>query len=431
MKKNILLIILLLFSFNVFADENYITDINVNGVPVSCKGYVCSVTVSEQYTTAEITYNENEEFTTSSSVSPSKLETFVNNKVQFQIKALTKDGIDPIYTINVSNYKMKSDITLEELVVDENKVELFEKITVYKVEVPYYLEKVIVKGTPKKETNATCKKEEFSFPLTESSTSIQYPVTAENGKVDYYTINLFRSERPSTKISKLVFKDIDFILEDNNFNYTLNVPESIEKSLISVEFEDPNTTYKVMQGKNELEDELELKVGANKFKLIVTNEKAVDTYVFTINRLEGVSYSDANLKSLSVWGTEIDFKPEELQYELYFDAIPEMLLIQKEAENEEALVEVIGNENLKYGSIINIKVTVKNGINRIYTLILTDKKVEEKKESNTVNKLPVIISLIILVIVIIVLIILEIKDRKKKKTLKGKIKEKLEEIDLI
>ena len=106
----------------------------------------------------------------------------------------------------------------------------------------------------------------------------------------------------------------------------------------------------------------------------------------------------------------------------------EKLELSVELENNESTYEVIGNENLKDGSIIQIIVTDKDGNNNIYRLKInkieeppkqeetfTETQKEEKQEEKT-NLIPPIMKglLIILGIIFIILLAIKLINNKKK-----------------
>lgn len=135
---------------------------------------------------------------------------------------------------------------------------------------------------------------------------------------------------------------------------------------------------------------------------------------YTLSFEEDLEAQNINLKTLQIEGFDLypKFIEEMYQYNLTINEKIEKLSIIAEAENENATIEIIGNDNLKEGNnTIKIIVTAEDGITKgeysINTYI-SDFKIDVQEE----NKMPAIIAIIVLSIIIVVLFVYIIKNRK-------------------
>ena len=128
-----------------------------------------------------------------------------------------------------------------------------------------------------------------------------------------------------------------------------------------------------------------LQKGDNLIKIVVTAENGTSkTYNIKVSldttpTDEELLKADATLKSLTIKGQKLDFKPDEKKYFLEVPYKTTSLTIEALATNEKAKVEM-SSTKLKVGkNDITIKVTSEDGSNNItYDLVIT--RAEQKKE---------------------------------------------------
>ena len=418
MKKILFFSLLLLFNINVYANEDLL-ELKVNGTDVDCSGYECSVEIKG--TSAEITYKTGENV--KASTPESGYKTNIDSDYSMKIEVTYQDDTIANYTLKINKHVESSDNTLKNLVINDEEIELKKDVFVYSYETKFDDEKVVIKGTPN-DKNAKCEEMEFDFELDRSSLSIEYPVTAENGDIKKYTVILKRKNKPDTTLKTLALSEIELDFKSNQLDYEVTIPYSVDSTEIKAI---PNNSKAIVS----VAMEEFFKVGENFVKITVTNEDAADTYVVKINRLEKIDENIANLETLTVEGYDLKFNQNVYEYDLYMDEIPNELNIDYKKVTEEAEVKIIDNENLEDGSIIFIKVSLENGLVKIYNLKVNLKQVVN---NNDVNKLLVIIVIIILIVIMIILLILQIKEKKNKKKNKTKKNVKRiveEEIEII
>lgn len=264
-------------------------------------------------------------------------------------------------------------------------------------------------------------------------------VTAENGTTKTYTINVTRNDNRDTNnyLSSLTTNVGLLEFNKDKLNYTLSVSNNIEEATITA-------TAESTKAKLEGVGNHKLEVGENNFIIKVTAENETSKeYKLTIIRekLETITTNN-NLKNLIIKDHNINFDSSTKDYAI--TTKENTLDITVELENSEATYEVIGNENLQDGSIIQIIVTDKEGNNNIYRLKISkpnetveqeetsdnETKEESKYESSeekTTNLIPIIM-ISLLIVLLIITIILFIRWKNNRKELKKKDDKKIEEL---
>ena len=133
----------------------------------------------------------------------------------------------------------------------------------------------------------------------------------------------------------------------------------------------------------------DLQEGENKIEItVVAPNGARRTYTINVTKTDDIEMTNANLKSITVKGFNIypSFKNNIYNYNLIINEKIQNLEIIAEAENEEAKVEIEGNDNLVAGdNLIKIIVTAKNGTTikeyKINAYIYSENTKELKDES--------------------------------------------------
>jgi len=394
MRKLLFFILLLFFlQINVYANDDLL-ELAVNGKSVSCSGYECDIEIDSK--DAKITYKLGENVKSASPVSGHTVS--FDNEHSVKIEVTYNDDSVANYTLTIKKHVKSSDVSLKQLIINEEEVILKEDVFVYSYEAKFDDEIIKVNGTTN-DSNASCKEMEYEFSIDKSSLSIEYPITAENGDVRNYTIILKRKNKPDTSLKTLTFSGIDFAFNPKQFDYEITIPYSINTTEISAIANDSKAEVSI--NKNEF-----LVVGENIITITVTNDKASDTYAFRIIRTENFDEALANLKTLKVNGYNFKFDPNILEYNLVYKDIPSSIKINAVALDETAVVSIHNNENLQDGSEVLVKVTLENGVVRTYKLNIVKEKEKVVEEEREYSKVLIIILTIILIIVIIILFIL-------------------------
>lgn len=214
------------------------------------------------------------------------------------------------------------------------------------------------------------------------------------------------------KTLSLTDKDTDESIDFGTFSikkteYSFKVLNSVENINVSASA-DEGIVIDVVGNEN-------LKVGENEIKITLKKgDNLTNEYILKVTRLNvGETINNINyLKSLVVGGYTINFDKNVFVYNLTIPSDVNKLQITAEAEDETLpKPEIVGNEELKDGSVISINITDENNETTTYSINIT-------KESSVNYILIGAVAIIILLIVILVILII-VKSNKKKQNLKN------------
>jgi len=192
--------------------------------------------------------------------------------------------------------------------------------------------------------------------------------------------------------------------EKNKQNYTYTVDSSVTKADIKVETEDEKANVHIT-GPDELKE------GDNKYTIEVTSENGdTRSYYITITMEKS---SNTKIKSIEIKNYELNFDGVSKTYYLKIKEKDTKLKIDIELEDEKSTYEIDGNESLKNGSVIKIKVIAEDKEEDTYRIIIEKEVKKEKK-----NIIPFIIGGIFIVVVIVIIIIMIKKKNNKNKPTK-------------
>lgn len=186
-----------------------------------------------------------------------------------------------------------------------------------------------------------------------------------------------KNNDPMLKEIKINGVDIDPAFEMFTTEYVVNVDSNVTTAKIEAIPDDSNAKVKISGDEN-------LKEGRNVFEINVTAENGKDKQNYYVYITRGdKEKSNANLKSLKIGEYELapNFSPDTINYAFEYPQNLESLDIEAIPENQNAKVEIIGNENLKeVTQNIQIKVTAEDG-QTVKTYYLTAKKAEGQVEN--------------------------------------------------
>lgn len=215
----------------------------------------------------------------------------------------------------------------------------------------------------------------FSVPA--GTTAFPIVVTAENGDVRTYTVNVTREASSNAlpnniKISGLVpslcaindsYCKLSSEFDPATNTYSMTVPSRIKQLQFSVI---KGHEYQTVVG----DGVVSLNSGMNMFTIEITSEdgKNKSTYTYHINRdMTG----NASIESLEVIdpAVDINFDPDITEY--YFSIPNEKTSVELKVvlEDTNATYDVLGNENFETGlNVVTIRVTAQNGETKDYIL---------------------------------------------------------------
>ena len=235
-----------------------------------------------------------------------------------------------------------------------------------------------------------------------------YRVTYE-GKIKYVRSDLVTDEKPEEKSSNVNLKSLDLEgieispkFSNDVTEYTAKIEDFKEKQIkVTAEPEDDKTSIRVEGNEN-------IKTGENKIKVAVIAEDGT-----TRNYIIVVTVGDEKifgLATIKIDGKEISgFATDKFNYEYKFENL-DKLDIKAIANEEDATIEILGNEDLHDGeNTITIVVTSKDGEKTATYQIKANKGAIVQKTEKKFNLINIIISVLIALIVLIIIILLILK----------------------
>ena len=379
---------------------NTLNDLKIDGVTIpnfnkNTTSYIVNTTKNSAVITASPTSN------LASVIGTGTKKLACGNNV-YTIKVTAENGTYRNYTVGI-NRTCDKNVYLKGIDISSGtlKPEFKKTITNYTIEVDKTVEKITVTGIPSVTSqsvkgNVTDKKLEFG------DNKVELTVVSQTGEKQTYTLNIIRKDNRDNNayLSSLSLSSGTINFDKDILSYETKVLYNVENIEILALPEKETSKVEITGNKN-------LKVGENTILVKVTAENEVGKiYVIKVTRLnEGETLgTNANIKNIVVKGYKLKFEFDKENYKLVIDD-EDSLDISVEMEDDNATYEIIGNKNLKDGSIIKIVTKSSDGTSKTYTI-------EIVKNSYTIY---FIIAGILLLIAIAIPIFVYFKSVKGKK----------------
>lgn len=330
----------------------------------------------------------------------------------------SESGEKRTYTLNVTRIDNRStENKLSSLTISGTKIDFKENTTTYNITVGYEIDKINISANLKDKNSSFIKGyEPGNKTLKEGKNKIELKVSAENGDVKTYTLNITRKEDPNNTSDDNYLENIQ--IENNKLDFT----KEQETYKLTVDYNTNSLDIDAITSSNKSKVEItgneNFEVGENTVTIKVTSGSGeVREYKIIVNKKDkDVVLSNNNyLKNIEIENYKIDFNKETFTYKLKIKD-EQSLNIKTLLEDENANVTIRGNENLKNKSIITITVTAEDGTKRDYII-----NISKKLELNYL-----LIAVIIETTIILGIIIYFILKNKRNKKYE---QETLEEID--
>ena len=435
----------------LFIILNFILIVNVSATTYECKGqYDAKInldkdtinlnTKTKMYVEEDSIKNDMKYDVTYKINGDDRIITLTNDKGKASISAKMIGTVNITVTVSFLDDKnnqlgtctkeipisvISNDVTLKSLTIDKFDLSGIFKSDKYEydIELPYEVEKIIINAeATNSEAVVSGTGERF---LNEGKQSFKVLVKHNNDGASY-TINVNRLIASNDTTLKLL--SVSGYILTPNFNsnideYTLNVNESVDKITINAT---PNNENATVNGAGEKI----LSSGKNEFVISVLSESG-DTkeYKIIVNKTKGTSL----LTDLKVSKYKISPKFNRLTFTYEIDVysnIKELKIVASAKDGDK--IEILGNENLKYGkNEIYVKVSGPDKTTSVYKIVVNKYKKKELinnlgKDSSTLIRILFII-FIISTIIMFILLGLFIKRnffKPKKINLKKKVNNK-------
>ena len=211
-------------------------------------------------------------------------------------------------------------------------------------------------------------------------------VTSEAGVNRIYTLNIYRNDNrdKTNTLSSLEIENYKILpdFNKNTVNYTLTVKKDVTSVKINATLDSDKSSFNKGYGPRTVN----LNYGVNTILIKVTSEsKSTKTYTVKVTREDDRS-SNNYLKSLNVSSGDFEFNKKTQNYSFTVQNEVTSIKVLAVAEDEKSKVSGAQTYNLKEGlNKINIVVTAENKQTRTYTLQVTRIVKNINKEVN--NKL--------------------------------------------
>ena len=401
----------------VRSTDNTLSSLTVSGATLNFSKDTTTYNVEVDNNVATISATPTDQYATVTGIGNINLN-YGSNKVDITVTA--ENGTTKVYTINITRPDNRSNNNnLKALSLNNGSINFDANKTTYDINIDASTTAITAEAEDSKATISGAGVKNLGYGVNK----FDITVTAENGQTKTYTINVTRNDgRDSNNYLATLTTNVGIIdFTKEKMSYTLSVPNNIEEATINATTESAKSqlsgpgTHKLIEGENKFV-----------IKVVAENE-TIKEYNITIIRekLENLTENNS-LKNLVVEGHNLIFNKNTKDYSITTKEDKLNLVI--ELENNESTYEVIGNENLKDGSIVQIVVTDKDGNNNIYRLKINkiEEQPQEEKEQEqevelpqkeNINLIPKIMTGLLIVLSIIFVILLSIKlvNNKKKK----------------
>ena len=212
---------------------------------------------------------------------------------------------------------------------------------------------------------------------------VEVVVTAANGEVRTYVLNVYRLANGNKLLSELHVMNgtTEYTLnppfEEITTSYTLDLPNDVKSVNITATPAYNKTTVTGTGTYN-------LKTGLNQIHVISTAENGeTETYTIVINRAKSDNAYLSILKALEGNFNETYVKTDN-NYTMTVNPYVKKLNLNAIPEDETATVKITGNDAFKIGNnTVKVIVTAENGNTNTYTIVVT----KEGSDINTLNSL--------------------------------------------
>lgn len=273
------------------------------------------------------------------------------------------------YTITVNREK-SSNAYLSSLVLQEKAFTFNKNQNTYNIDVDYEITNATITATPEyKDATATVSGPSF---LSVGLNTYTITVTAEDGSINTYTLNITRKMSTNTSIKNLTVTNngtnylTNFSSETQTYNIT--VPNEVNNVDIAAVLDDSTTQTVTGTGNKTLQ------TGSNTFIVKVTAASGASKN-YTINITRSLNANN-KLQTLEVVDHNLSpaFHKNINSYNVTVESYVSNIIINATPEVSTSEVVGTGNKTLKTGTnTFNIEVTSEDGQKNTYVIVVTKK----------------------------------------------------------
>lgn len=315
-----------------------------------------------------------------------------------KIVVTAESGDKKTYNLNINkDCDLANEVVLSSLKASKGNLspKFDSKVTEYKLVVDQNTDKITLEGIAK--NGLTVKGNVKDKEILPGLNRVIISVNSSDNVKKEYIINVIR-QKDDAYLSSLSLSSGAFNFDRKTFLYETTVVYDTLNVDVRAVPEQQNAKVEITGGKD-------LKVGENLISIKVTSEtESVNTYKIKLIRLKEDQTIGDNpyIKDIKIKNYDINFDPNIVNYSLKIKNEKKLDIIV-EVDDESTSYEILGNKNLKDGSVITIKSTSSGGFVKLY-------KIKISKSNNTFYY---IISLIVIALIVGLLITLIIINKKQ------------------
>lgn len=289
---------------------------------------------------------------------------------EIPITVTAHDGVSQtIYKIKVHRAK-SNNAYLKSLVLAEKSFSFEKTQNIYHVDVDYNVSKATIAATPEYADATVSVVGPSSLAVGLNTYTVT--VTAEDGTINTYTLNITRAASTNTALTNLTVMNngINYLtnFQASTTTYTITVPNAVDNVDIQAILSDPLTQIVTGEGN------VSLTTGSNTFLVEVTAASGVkQKYTLNITRSKN---GNNQLASLLVSGHTLtpNFSPSGTSYTVTVDAAISNITITAIPEVSTTTVTGVGNKALVTGTnTFNVIATSEDNQSKTYVIVVTKK----------------------------------------------------------
>lgn len=286
----------------------------------------------------------------------------------FEVEVTAQNGTTKTkYKITIEREKSNNTF-LQSLTLAEKAFTFNKNTKTYNIEVPYSTSTATITATPEYvDATATVSGPNF---LSVGLNTYTVTVTAEDGTIDTYTLNITRSQSENKDLANLTVTNngTNYLqsFNKNTTTYNITVPNNVTNVDINATLAEP-TNQTVTGDGNKI-----LNTGLNTYEVEVTAANNT-TKKYTINITRSKN-SNKDLSSLAVVDQTLSpsFNKNTTSYNLTVDSNVSNIMIIATPEVSSSTVTGAGSKTLQTGTnTFNIEVEAEDGTSKTYVIVVT------------------------------------------------------------
>ncbi|NLL01457.1 MAG: cadherin-like beta sandwich domain-containing protein [Mollicutes bacterium] len=266
---------------------------------------------------------------------------------------------------------LSSENQLKNIYLNSEAISKFNsEIYTYKVNIDNNIEKIEITADLINENSKITGVGEIKIEANNPVTVVPITVKSETGITRIYYLYLVKEiidtnlTADSIELTDSKKNLIDFEFNPNIYEYQIEVDSNITSLNLNVMLSDSLSLVKDYGNRK-----IDIHDGDNAVLIKIKNkDNEVRTYVLNITKLLSNKSANFYLKTLEIDKYELKFSKKVKVYYLPIKKSTKKLNINATAEDKKATVNIIGNEDLKEGSIVKILVKAENGSKFTYQI---------------------------------------------------------------